>query len=75
VLDAALLRPGRFDRQVVLDTPDLDGREAILKVHARGKRLAPTADLRRLAQATAGFCGADLANVLNELADSPVSGI
>jgi cell division protease FtsH len=68
VLDAALLRPGRFDRQVIVDTPDLDGREAILKVHARGKRLAPGADLRRLAQATAGFSGADLANVLNEAA-------
>jgi cell division protease FtsH len=68
VLDAALLRPGRFDRQVIVDTPDLDGREAILKVHARGKRLAPDANLRRLAQATAGFSGADLANVLNEAA-------
>jgi cell division protease FtsH len=68
VLDAALLRPGRFDRQVIVDTPDLDGREAILKVHARGKRLAPGVDLRRLAQATAGFSGADLANVLNEAA-------
>jgi len=68
VLDAALLRPGRFDRQVVVDTPDLDGREAILKVHARDKRLAADADLRQLAQATAGFSGADLANVLNEAA-------
>jgi cell division protease FtsH len=68
VLDAALLRPGRFDRQVIVDTPDLDGREAILKVHARGKRLAPGVDLRQLAQATAGFSGADLANVLNEAA-------
>jgi cell division protease FtsH len=68
VLDAALLRPGRFDRQVIVDTPDLDGREAILKVHARGKRLASGADLRQLAQATAGFSGADLANVLNEAA-------
>jgi cell division protease FtsH len=68
VLDAALLRPGRFDRQVIVDTPDLDGREAVLKVHARDKRLAPGADLRRLAQATAGFSGADLANVLNEAA-------
>ena len=68
VLDAALLRPGRFDRQVVVDTPDLDGREAILKVHARGKRLAPGVQLRQLAQATAGFSGADLANVLNEAA-------
>jgi cell division protease FtsH len=68
VLDAALLRPGRFDRQVIVDTPDLDGREAILKVHAKGKRLAPGVDLRQLAQATAGFSGADLANVLNEAA-------
>jgi len=68
VLDAALLRPGRFDRQVIVDTPDLDGREAILKVHARDKRLAPGVELRQLAQATAGFSGADLANVLNEAA-------
>jgi len=68
VLDAALLRPGRFDRQVIVDTPDLDGREAILKVHARDKRLARGTDLRQLAQATAGFSGADLANVLNEAA-------
>ncbi|MGO8928492.1 MAG: ATP-dependent zinc metalloprotease FtsH [Limisphaerales bacterium] len=68
VLDAALLRPGRFDRQVIVDTPDLDGREAILKVHARDKRLAPGVDLRQLAQATVGFSGADLANVLNEAA-------
>jgi len=68
VLDTALLRPGRFDRQVVVDTPDLDGREAILNVHARGKPLADGVDLRQLAQATAGFSGADLANVLNEAA-------
>jgi cell division protease FtsH len=68
VLDAALLRPGRFDRQVIVDTPDLDGREAVLKVHARDKRLASGVDLRQLAQATAGFSGADLANVLNEAA-------
>jgi cell division protease FtsH len=68
VLDAALLRPGRFDRQVIVDAPDLDGREAVLKVHARDKRLAPGVDLRQLAQATAGFSGADLANVLNEAA-------
>jgi cell division protease FtsH len=68
VLDAALLRPGRFDRQVIVDTPDLDGREAVLKVHARGKRLAVGVVLRHLAQATAGFSGADLANVLNEAA-------
>ncbi len=68
ILDRALLRPGRFDRQIVVDAPDLDGREAILKVHARDKKLAPDADLRRLAAATAGFSGADLANVLNEAA-------
>jgi cell division protease FtsH len=68
VLDRALLRPGRFDRQIVVDSPDLDGREAILKVHARGKKLGPDADLRRLAAATAGMSGADLANVLNEAA-------
>ncbi len=68
VLDRALLRPGRFDRQIVVDVPDLDGRKAILKVHARNKKLAPDADLRRIAAATAGFSGADLANVLNEAA-------
>jgi cell division protease FtsH len=68
VLDRALLRPGRFDRQIVVDAPDLDGREAILKVHGRGKRLAADVDLRRLAAATAGMSGADLANVLNEAA-------
>ena len=68
VLDRALLRPGRFDRQIVVDAPDVDGREAILKVHAKGKRLAAGADLRRMAQATAGFSGADLANALNEAA-------
>jgi len=68
VLDRALLRPGRFDRQIVVDAPDLDGREAILKVHARNKKLADDADLRRIAAATAGFSGADLANVLNEAA-------
>jgi len=68
VLDRALLRPGRFDRQVVVDAPDLDGREAILKVHSKGKRLGPDVNLRRLAAATAGFAGADLANLLNEAA-------
>src|ERR1700726_771044 len=68
VLDRALLRPGRFDRQIVVDAPDLDGREAILKVHSKNKRLAPDVDLRRIAAATAGFAGADLANVLNEAA-------
>ena len=68
VLDRALLRPGRFDRQIVVDAPDLDGREAILKVHARGKKLAADVDLRRMAAATAGMSGADLANLLNEAA-------
>jgi cell division protease FtsH len=68
VLDRALLRPGRFDRQIVVDAPDLDGREAILKVHGRGKKLSADVDLRRLAAATAGMSGADLANVLNEAA-------
>ena len=68
VLDRALLRPGRFDRQVIVDLPDLDGREAILKVHSKDKHLAPEVDLRRIAAATAGFSGADLANVLNEAA-------
>lgn len=68
VLDRALLRPGRFDRQVVLDAPDLEGRSAILKLHGRGKPLAPDADLRKIAQETPGFSGADLANVINEAA-------
>ncbi len=68
VLDRALLRPGRFDRQVVVDAPDIDGREAILKVHSRKKPLAREVDLRRVAQATPGFSGADLANALNEAA-------
>jgi cell division protease FtsH len=68
VLDPALLRPGRFDRQVVLDAPDIVGREAILRVHARGKRLAPDADLAAVARTTPGFSGADLANALNEAA-------
>jgi len=68
VLDRALLRPGRFDRQVVVDAPDIDGREAILRVHVRGKPLANEVDLRRVAQATPGFSGADLANAINEAA-------
>jgi cell division protease FtsH len=68
VLDRALLRPGRFDRQVVVDAPDLQGRDAILKLHARGKPLDPDVDLRKIAQETPGFSGADLANVLNEAA-------
>jgi cell division protease FtsH len=68
VLDRALLRPGRFDRQVVVDAPDLDGREAVLRVHSRNKRLAGDVDLRRIAATTAGLSGADLANLLNEAA-------
>jgi cell division protease FtsH len=68
VLDRALLRPGRFDRQVVVDAPDLEGRDAILKLHAHGKPLAPEVDLHKLAQETPGFSGADLANVINEAA-------
>jgi len=68
VLDRALLRPGRFDRQVVVDAPDIDGREAILRVHSRSKPLAKDIDLRRIAQATPGFSGADLANAINEAA-------
>jgi cell division protease FtsH len=68
VLDRALLRPGRFDRQILVDSPDADGREAILKVHAKNKPLAPEVNLRRVAQATAGFSGADLANTMNEAA-------
>ena len=68
VLDPALVRPGRFDRQVVVDRPDLRGREAILHVHARGVAIDPSVDLRVLASRTAGFTGADLANVVNEAA-------
>jgi len=68
VLDRALLRPGRFDRQVVVDAPDLEGRWAILKLHSRRKPLAAGVDLRRIAQETPGFTGADLANVVNEAA-------
>ena len=68
VLDHALMRPGRFDRQVVVNTPDLKGREAILKVHAKGKPLAPDVDLSVVAKSTAGFTGADLENLLNEAA-------
>jgi cell division protease FtsH len=68
VLDPALLRPGRFDRQVVVDRPDLRGREAILQVHARGVALAGGVDLQLIASRTPGFTGADLANVVNEAA-------
>ncbi|WP_218933716.1 ATP-dependent zinc metalloprotease FtsH [Rubripirellula lacrimiformis] len=66
VLDKALLRPGRFDRQVVMDAPDLVGRKAILTVHARNKPLSDDVDLERIARETPGFSGADLANVMNE---------
>ena len=68
VLDPALLRPGRFDRRVILDRPDMRGREAILEVHARGKPLGPDVDLGILAKATPGFVGADLENMINEAA-------
>jgi len=68
VLDPALLRPGRFDRRVILDPPDINGRRAILEVHARNKRLEPGVDLAAIAQQTSGLSGADLANVLNEAA-------
>ncbi|MEG4351516.1 ATP-dependent zinc metalloprotease FtsH3 [Microcoleus sp. LAD1_D5] len=68
VLDAALLRPGRFDRQVVVDRPDFSGRLEILNVHARGKTLSKDVDLEKIARRTPGFTGADLANLLNEAA-------
>ncbi|WP_019874991.1 ATP-dependent zinc metalloprotease FtsH [Sporichthya polymorpha] len=68
ILDPALLRPGRFDRQIAVERPDLQGRHEILKVHARGKPVAPDIDLLSIARRTPGFTGADLANVLNEAA-------
>ena len=68
ILDPALLRPGRFDRRVILDQPDMRGREAILKVHSRGKPLEETVDLSTIAKATPGFVGADLENLVNEAA-------
>lgn len=68
VLDPALLRPGRFDRQVYVQYPDIKGREEILKVHSKNKPLAPDVDLKEIASATAGFTGADLANLINEAA-------
>jgi cell division protease FtsH len=68
VLDSALMRPGRFDRQVVVDRPDYSGRQEILNVHARGKTLAKDVDLNKVARRTPGFTGADLANLLNEAA-------
>jgi cell division protease FtsH len=68
ILDAALLRPGRFDRQVLVDRPDVKGREAILRLHAKKIKLAPTVDLAHIAAKTPGFVGADLANIVNEAA-------
>ena len=68
VLDPALLRPGRFDRQVLVDKPDVKGRDAILRIHAKGVKLGPDVDLKIVAARTAGFAGADLANLVNEAA-------
>ncbi|MBN1585431.1 ATP-dependent zinc metalloprotease FtsH [Candidatus Uhrbacteria bacterium] len=68
VLDPALLRPGRFDRRIILDEPDINDREAILRIHAKDKPMEKTVDLRRVAERTSGFSGADLANLLNEAA-------
>ncbi len=68
VLDPALLRPGRFDRQVLVDRPDINGREAILKIHTRSIKMDPSVDLSKIARSTPGFVGADLANVVNEAA-------
>jgi len=68
ILDPALLRPGRFDRQVVMDRPDMKGREAILKVHVRGKPLDPSINLETIARGTPGFVGADIENLVNEAA-------
>ncbi len=68
ILDPAILRPGRFDRKVAVGTPDVGGREEILKVHAKNKPLGDDVDLQQIAQTTAGFTGADLENLLNEAA-------
>jgi len=68
ILDPALLRPGRFDRHVAIDKPDIRGREAILKIHARDVRLGPEVDVKKIAAMTPGFVGADLANLVNEAA-------
>jgi cell division protease FtsH len=68
ILDPALLRPGRFDRQIAVDRPDMQGRLEILKVHQKGKPVAPDVDLSAVARRTPGFTGADLSNVLNEAA-------
>ena len=74
VLDPALLRPGRFDRQVVVDRPDVKGREAILKIHSKNVKIEKDVDFQSLARATAGFAGADLANIVNEAALLAVRG-
>ena len=68
ILDPAILRPGRFDRKVVVGRPDVKGREEILRVHAKGKPLAEDVDLHQIAQTTAGFTGAELENLMNEAA-------
>jgi len=68
MLDPALMRPGRFDRQIVIDKPDLDGREAILKIHSKEVKLSKSVDLKEIAKTTPGFVGADLANIINEAA-------
>ena len=68
MLDKALLRPGRFDRQINIAAPDLNGREEILKIHAKDKKLAPNVNLKEIAGDTAGFTGAELSNILNEAA-------
>ena len=68
VLDPALMRPGRFDRQVLVDKPDVKGREEVLRIHVRNVKLSPNVDLRKIAARTAGFAGADLANLVNEAA-------
>jgi len=68
ILDPALLRPGRFDRQILVDKPDINGREAILKIHSKNVLLGPDVDLRKVASRTPGFVGADLANLVNEAA-------
>ncbi|MDR1903706.1 MAG: ATP-dependent zinc metalloprotease FtsH [Treponema sp.] len=74
VLDPALLRPGRFDRQVLVDRPDLKGREAILRIHSKPVKLSPQVDLAAIARSTSGFAGADLANIINEAALLAVRG-
>ena len=68
MLDKALLRPGRFDRQITIPTPDLKGRLEILKIHSKDKRIADEVNLESIAEDTAGFTGAELANILNEAA-------